>query len=111
MLAVYWPVAWFALFLIVPFEAFIGGRYVSFDSKQAIKVSLYANLVSTLLGIPMAWLLMLGVEMAASLLRVLPGGPLHSFAASLVVACQCIVLLHYYPRPGRRTFVLHLGRP
>ena len=86
MLAVYWPVAWFALFLIVPFEAFIGRRYVGFDGKQAIKISLYANLISTLLGIPMAWLVMLGVEMAASLLNVLPGLPSHSLAASVAYA-------------------------
>lgn len=43
---------------------------IRFGCKQAIKISILANLVSTFLGISIAWLAMLGVEYATT-----QGGP------------------------------------
>jgi hypothetical protein len=74
MLGVFWPMSWLALFLIIPLEAFIGRRYVGFDVKQAAKISTQANLISTLLGIPLAWVAMVIVEVVASwVASVVPG--------------------------------------
>jgi len=66
MLAVFWPVSWAALLLIIPVEAAIGVHFSKFGQKQATKISLSANLISTLLGIPITWAGLVLVELFAS---------------------------------------------
>ena len=74
MLAVFWPMSWLALFLIIPLEAAIGMYFTGFDGKLAAKISAQANLISTLLGIPLAWLMMVMLEVGASWVALVAPG-------------------------------------
>jgi len=57
MLAVAWPVSWVAFIPICILEAVMAKRMLKLTVYQAAKVSVLANLVSTLVGIPLAWLI------------------------------------------------------
>lgn len=63
MLAVMWPPAWLLLLVIVPIEGYFARRIMSLDWRSALGVSLRANLASTLVGIPLTWLLLVLVEL------------------------------------------------
>jgi len=56
LLGAVWPGSWAGLLLIIPVEAVIGVCFIGFGRKQAVKISTYANLISTLLGIPLAYI-------------------------------------------------------
>jgi hypothetical protein len=62
MLAVMWPPAWLLLLAIVPVEGYLARRILSLDWRSALGLSLRANLVSTLVGIPLTWFVLLLVE-------------------------------------------------
>ena len=62
MLAVMWPAAWLLLLVIVPVEGYFARRILSLDWRAALGLSLRANLVSTLVGIPLTWFVLLLVE-------------------------------------------------
>jgi len=62
MLAVMWPPAWLLLLAIVPVEGYFARRILSLDWRSALGLSLRANLVSTLVGIPLTWFVLLLVE-------------------------------------------------
>ncbi|HEY4884040.1 MAG TPA: hypothetical protein VII08_10390 [Myxococcales bacterium] len=62
MLAVMWPPAWLLLLVIVPVEGYFARRILSLDWRAALGLSLRANLVSTLVGIPLTWFVLLLVE-------------------------------------------------
>jgi len=62
MLAVMWPPAWLLLLAIVPAEGYFARRILSLDWRSALGLSLRANLVSTLVGIPLTWFVLLLVE-------------------------------------------------
>jgi len=55
MLAVYWPVAWFALIPIVLIEVWVGIRLLKSTFRTLLPAAAWGNLVSTLVGIPVAW--------------------------------------------------------
>ena len=61
-LAVMWPPAWLLLLAIVPVEGYFARRILSLDWRSALGLSLRANLVSTLVGIPLTWFVLLLVE-------------------------------------------------
>jgi hypothetical protein len=66
MLALVWPAHWMALVPVIVFEAAMARRIIGLEWKQGIKASAIANLVSTFLGIPITWLLLLLLEMAVA---------------------------------------------
>ena len=63
MLVLAWPALWIALAPVVVFEAFLGTRRLKLQWRPALKVSLIANLWSTLAGVPAAWVGLLALEM------------------------------------------------
>jgi hypothetical protein len=62
MLAIVWPAAWLLLLLIVPAEGWFARRMLALPWRRALGVSALANLVSTLVGIPLVWFVLLLVE-------------------------------------------------
>jgi hypothetical protein len=66
MLAVAWPAQWLVLIPIVLLEAEIVRRRVNLPIKQVIWPTAKANFVSTLVGVPVAWLVMLMPLMVVS---------------------------------------------
>ena len=56
MLALVWPASWLLFVPIVLVESYVGARVLSLSYWKALKLVGLANLVSTLLGIPMTWL-------------------------------------------------------
>ena len=63
MLGVYWPPAWLALIPVVAIEVWWARRVFGKDCKHAISSTLVANLVSTIIGIPLAWFLWSTLEL------------------------------------------------
>lgn len=65
MLVIAWPVAWIALMPIIAIEAFLAIKILAVSWKQAFKISSLANLLSTLIGIPVTWGLLFALEFGA----------------------------------------------
>jgi hypothetical protein len=63
MIFVQMPAMVFAFIPVVIIEAIITRRWLSLSYSQAFKGSFLANLFSTLIGIPLAWLIMFLIEM------------------------------------------------
>jgi hypothetical protein len=63
MIALYLPPAWALLLPIMLVEALVGWRKWRIPLKAAITSQAVANGVSTLLGVPVAWLFLAGVEL------------------------------------------------
>ena len=62
MIFVQWPLMFMALLPVIAVEGWILHRRLALPLGRAIKGSTYANLVSTIVGVPIAWAVMLGVE-------------------------------------------------
>ena len=62
MLALVWPAAWLLLLVIIPVEGWFARRMLALPWSRALSVSAVANLVATLVGIPLVWFLLLLVE-------------------------------------------------
>lgn len=62
MLALAWPAFWIALVPVILTEAFICVRELGLGWTRALKVSTAANLMSTFVGIPVAWIMLVGIE-------------------------------------------------
>ena len=56
MLAVVWPASWILLIGIIPIEAAIAVRVLKTGWRQSLIAVFWANLSSTILGIPVTWL-------------------------------------------------------
>lgn len=67
MLVVVWPWAWMAFIPVCIVEALIAKRLLRLPLVQCAKLSLVANAWSTLVGIPLTWLLLLVVEIAGGI--------------------------------------------
>ena len=63
MLAVVWPVSWMLLLPVVALEAVVALRSTGLGWKKCVLGSAIANAASTVLGIPLAWSLLVGLEM------------------------------------------------
>jgi hypothetical protein len=63
MLAVVWPASWLLLLLVIPLEAAIPIRSPGITYRQRLKVATSANLVSTLIGIPLTWGVLVFLQM------------------------------------------------
>ncbi|WP_417914485.1 hypothetical protein [Candidatus Electronema sp. JM] len=58
MLAVVWPLSWFAFIPIVGAETVIARRIASLSWQQSLVASICANIGSTLIGIPVTWIVL-----------------------------------------------------
>ena len=67
MIFVQWPLMFAALIPIIVLEFLLIRRWVLLSDEQAIGGMALANLLSTLVGIPLAWLAMFGIEMGFGL--------------------------------------------
>jgi hypothetical protein len=67
MIFVQWPLMFCALIPVIVVEAFLIRRWVSLSHREAFSGIAKANLLSTVVGIPLAWLAMLAVEYAVML--------------------------------------------
>jgi hypothetical protein len=68
MLTVVWPAAWVLLIPIILLEAKVGTGVLQIGYGQAVQIAGFGNLVSTLIGIPITWLLLLIIQ------SIVPGG-------------------------------------
>ena len=66
MLAVVWPISWLLLLPIVIVEALVAQALLDLEPRQSLVVAAKANVASTLIGIPLTWLLLLLVELLLS---------------------------------------------
>jgi len=66
MLLVTWPGMLLALIPIVVIEAWIMRPRLELTSGKALKIAAIANLVSTVVGIPLAWLVLVGLELLST---------------------------------------------
>lgn len=64
MLAIVWPLSWVAFVPIVAIEAIVARRVVQLQWGKAATSSFVANLVSTIAGIPITWVLLVAIEIA-----------------------------------------------
>ena len=62
MLALAWPLHWIALLPVTLLEGELAHRRLEVQRLRGMKVSLVGNLISTLIGVPLAWAAMLAVE-------------------------------------------------
>lgn len=63
MLVVVWPTMWVLFLPIVLVEAAVAMKVLSIDFVHAAQIAGVANLVSTLVGLPITWVLLLIVEL------------------------------------------------
>ena len=64
MLALVWPLAWLMFLPVVAVETWVATKALRLSLDRAMRLSLWANGVSTLAGIPLTWCLLLLLEMA-----------------------------------------------
>jgi hypothetical protein len=65
MLALIWPASWILFIPIVAIEAWIAWRLVGLTVRRSVLASAAANAVSTLVGIPLVWGLLVLIELFA----------------------------------------------
>ncbi len=63
MLALMAVPMWASLLVIIPLEAFVATRRLGTRWGKSLKVSSVANIVSTVVGVPLTWLVLVAVEM------------------------------------------------
>lgn len=63
MLALAWPAQWLALLPIIGLETLVLCRKIGFSWRLLVRPVTKANLASTLIGIPIAWIAMFCLEM------------------------------------------------
>jgi hypothetical protein len=62
MLALIWPASWVLFIPIVAVEAWLARKIVGLTVKRSVLASTVANAVSTLVGIPLVWGLLVLIE-------------------------------------------------
>jgi hypothetical protein len=85
MLALSWPVQWLAFIPVVAGEAAITAKALQLGYWSSLKPIAIANLWSTLVGIPIAWFVLLLIEVAGgAMLSIMPehvaGSPAFRYA-------------------------------
>ncbi|HEY9714170.1 MAG TPA: hypothetical protein V6C72_11925, partial [Chroococcales cyanobacterium] len=63
MLAIVWPAMWLLLVPIILLEAAVGTRLLHVDFIRAAQIAGVANVISTVIGIPITWIALVAVEM------------------------------------------------
>src|SRR5204863_4585528 len=69
MVAIYVPLAWFALAPIILIESGFGARRFNLKFRRSLLAQTVANCLSTLIGIPVAWLVLVLIQA-----KTVPGG-------------------------------------
>jgi hypothetical protein len=64
MLAVVWPVAWLAFLPVVAIESLIALKGLELGFRRALVVTAAANAVSTFVGIPITWIILVVFQIA-----------------------------------------------
>lgn len=74
MLALAWPLQWLALAPIIVIEALVLAKFLGASLRLVVWPVAKANLISTLVGVPVAWAAMLLLEflIAGGIVRALP---------------------------------------
>lgn len=65
MIFIYWPLMLGALVPVIVVEALVIRRWVPMPARDSLVGTAKANVYSTLVGVPLAWLLMLALQFAA----------------------------------------------
>jgi hypothetical protein len=65
MLLVIWPASWVLLLFIIPLEAAVPVHSPAASYRKRLRMAAAANIVSTLVGIPLTWGLLVGLQMLA----------------------------------------------
>ncbi len=63
MLLIVWPSSWFLLLAIIPIEAAVAVRVLKTEWKKNLIMVSVANLASTIVGIPVTWVLLVVCQM------------------------------------------------
>jgi HEAT repeat protein len=66
MLLLVWPAMWLLLLPIIVLEAAVATKILHIDFMQGVQIAGVANLVSTLVGIPITWFLLFIVQLKAA---------------------------------------------
>lgn len=90
MIFLVWPASWALLLLIIPTEAVVCMRVMRVRYSRALKVVGVANLASTLIGIPITWILLVGIEML--MLLAMRNGLPHNINVSIRAALNTIIM-------------------
>src|SRR5262245_58063297 len=65
---------WASLIVIIPLEAWVARRVLNGDWPRSLRISAAANLVSTVVGVPLTWGLLFVVELGlGAALKWIPG--------------------------------------
>ena len=67
MIFIQWPLMLCALIPVIAIEAEVTRRQLALPVRRAFAGAAKANIISTLAGVPLAWAIMLGVELAVLL--------------------------------------------
>jgi hypothetical protein len=106
MLAVVWPLSWLLLIPVIAIEAVVAYRLLGNDWRKSFKISAIANLVSTLVGIPLVWVIWLLFEyVASSMFPKAAIGVTHPSNPLLTAIAGAWIFLGYpiTPQVGRRS--------
>jgi hypothetical protein len=90
MIAVYWPPAWLALIPVITIEAYWARRVLAVTWANAFGSTALANLVSTLVGIPLAWFVWAVLELRFAGAAMGLNNPAESIYAMTVQAAWLI---------------------
>jgi len=63
MLFVVWPSSWVLLFAIIPIESYVAARILKLPFRTVLKAFTNANLISTFVGIPITWIILVAMQM------------------------------------------------
>jgi len=100
MLALMAVPMWASLLVIIPLEAFVATRRLGTGWGRSLKVAAIANLVSTVVGVPLTWLVLaageIGVQYAGSLFAP-PTGPQHPLSPLAGVAVGAVNMILMAP--------------
>ena len=98
MIMVAWPAACLALLPIVLVEAVVARRILGLPPGKAIRASLVANIASTLIGIPLSWVVMLVVELVVtSQMQHLAIGPPEAWYQRLLAGLMMLSMAPWLP--------------
>jgi hypothetical protein len=90
MLALVWPASWLLLIPVVFLEAWVATRVLAVQYREGVRLATAANLFSTILGIPVTWVILLVLGgLLGPALGTDPHGQMARAAAS-VLSCPWV---------------------
>lgn len=67
MLIVLWPLQWLSLIVVVAVESWLVARTIGVPLATVVKQVGFANLISTLIGVPIAWVVMFAIQVVTGI--------------------------------------------